>query len=333
MTNAAPLVEVWRGPFCESLHRGHAVIWDAGGGIVAAWGDPDQVILPRSASKMMQALPLLESGAADAFGLTEAQLALACASHQGEAVHTDMVTAWLAALDLTEGAMRCGAHLPYSEEVRNALVCSHTAPDQRHNNCSGKHSGFLTLNKHIGGGSEYVDPSHPVQKAVLAAFEEITEETSPGYGIDGCSAPNFACTMTGFARALASYAKPAPGARGEAQARLTHAMATYPHLVAGEGRACTTLMRAMEGRVAIKTGAEAVFAAMLPDQGIGIAVKIEDGTTRGAEAVITQLLIGAGVLDAAHPAAQQYTHGPIVNRRDIETGHYRLVDDLTSWRL
>jgi len=327
------MVEVWRGPFCESLHRGHAVVWDAGGGIVAAWGDPDAVILPRSSSKMIQALPLIESGAAAQFGLSDSQLALACASHQGEAVHTGMVGDWLAALSLSEGDLRCGSHLPYSDEARNGLVCSHTAPDQRHNNCSGKHAGFLTLNKHLGGGSEYVDPDHPVQKAILAAFEDVTGETSPGYGIDGCSAPNSACTVTGFARALASYARPGPGVRGAAQARLTHAMASHPHLVAGEGRACTVLMRAMGGKVAIKTGAEAVFAAILPDQGIGIAVKIEDGTTRASEAVITQLLIGAGVLDAANPAARTYIHGPITNRRDVETGHYRVAESLSSWRL
>ncbi|WP_227286436.1 asparaginase [Boseongicola sp. H5] len=335
MKNTEPLVEVWRGPFRESLHRGHAVIWDAGGDIVAAWGDPDAVILPRSSCKMVQALPLVESGAAEAYGLTDAQLALACASHQGAHVHTDMVAAWLADLGLSEEALRCGPQMPNDRDARNELIRGYREPGQSHNNCSGKHSGFLTLGRHLGAGPEYVDTDHPVQRAVKAAFEEVTGEDSPGHGIDGCSAPNFACTMTGLARAMAGFAAATGdgGARDQAQFRLTRAMAAYPHLVAGEGRACTILMRAMNGRASIKTGAEAVFVGILTEQKLGIAVKIEDGTTRGAEAVITQLLIGAGVLAADHPAAIRYRHGPILNRRGIETGAYRISDNLAGWRL
>ncbi|MBF9051199.1 asparaginase [Roseobacter sp. HKCCD9010] len=335
MPNAEPLVEVWRGPFCESLHRGHAVIWDAGGDVVAAWGDPDAVILPRSSCKMIQALPLIESGAAEAFGLSDAQLALACASHQGAHVHTEMVEAWLDDLGLPEDAFRCGPQMPNDRDARYGLIRAFEEPGQKHNNCSGKHSGFLTLSKHLGAGPEYVDLDHPVQIAVKAAFEETTGETSPGYGIDGCSAPNFACTVTGLARAMAGFAA-ATGdgdTRDQAQHRLTRAMAAYPHLVAGEGRACTNLMRAMEGRASVKTGAEAVFIAILPEQKLGIAVKIEDGTTRGAEAVITQLLVGAGVLEADHPVAHQYRYGPIRNRREIETGQYRLAAGLADWTL
>ncbi len=333
--SAERLVEVWRGPFCESVHSGHAVIWDAGGGIVAAWGDPEAVILPRSSCKMVQALPLIESGAAEAFGLSDAQLALACASHQGAYVHTEMVEQWLRDLRLSEAALRCGPQMPNDREAREALIRAHGEPDQRHNNCSGKHSGFLTLAKHLGAGAEYVEPPHPVQQAVRLAFEEVTEEESPGFAIDGCSAPNFATTMTGLARAMAGFAAAtgAGDARDQAMARLTRAMAAYPHLVAGEGRSCTALMRAMEGRVAVKTGAEAVFVAILPEQKLGIAVKIEDGATRASEAVITQLLVGAGALSADHPVARTYTYGPILNRRDIETGSYRLAETLAGWHL
>ncbi|QBY01954.1 asparaginase [Rhodophyticola sp. CCM32] len=335
MPNAETLVEVWRGSICESRHRGHAVIWDAGGDVVAAWGNPDMVILPRSSCKMIQALPLIESGAADAFGLNEAHLALSCASHQGAHIHTDMVETWLGSLGLDEAAFRCGPQMPNDKEARYGLIRAGEEPGQRHNNCSGKHSGFLTLGKHLGAGPEYVDLDHPVQRAAKAAFEEVTGEDSPGYGIDGCSAPNFACTLTGLARAMAGFAA-AQGtgtARDRAQYRLTRAMAAYPHLVAGEGRACTRLMRAMEGRASIKTGAEAVFVAILPEQKLGMAVKIEDGTTRGAEAVITRLLIGAGLLDADHPDAIHYRHGPIRNWRGIETGQYRVTDSVTGWTL
>jgi len=335
MSEAEILLEVHRGPFNESQHRGHAVIWDAGGDIVAAWGDPEKVILPRSSSKMLQALPLVESGAADHFGLTEAQLAFACASHQGAHVHTDMVDAWLADLGLSETDLRCGPQEPNDIEARNGLICAHHHPDQRHNNCSGKHCGFLTLNKHLGGGSEYIEVNHSVQKAAKAAFEELTEETSPGYGIDGCSAPNFASTVSGLARAMASYAAASEtgSAREKAMHRLTHAMAAHPVLVAGEGRACTNLMRAMEGRVTVKTGAEAVFVAIIPEKKLGIALKIEDGTTRAAEATITQLLIGAGVLEANHPVAKSLTQGPITNRRAVVTGEYLTAQSLRDWSL
>lgn len=336
MGQAQPLVEIWRGSFCESLHRGHAVIWDSGGDVVAAWGDPDAVILPRSSCKMLQALPLLESGAADAFGLTDAQVALSCASHQGAAVHTDMVTAWLTELGVSpEADLRCGPQLPNDIDARNGLIRAHGTPCQMHNNCSGKHSGFLTLGKHLGAGPEYLDSDHPVQRAVLAAFEEVTGETSPGYVIDGCSAPNFATSMSGLARAMAQFASATETGdiRNRAMHRLTRTMATYPHLVAGEGRCCTNLMRAMQGRATVKTGAEAVFVAIVPETGMGVAVKIEDGGTRAAETAVTQIMIGMGVLAPGHPAALQYTHGPIRNRRDIETGYYKPVDDLARWRL
>lgn len=335
MKQAEPLLEIWRGPFCESLHRGHAVVWQDGSGVVASWGDPEKVILPRSSCKMIQALPLVESGAADAFGLTEAQLALACASHKASEVHNRMVTEWIGALGLDpEQALRCGPQMPRDREVKRALIKSDDSPCRVHNNCSGKHSGFLTLTRHLGAGPDYVDPDHPVQKAVRAAFEEVTGEDSPGYGIDGCSAPNFATTMTGLARAMGRFAAATGSgdARDQAMHRLTRAMATHPVLVAGEGQACTALMRATQGRASVKTGAEAVFIGIVPERRMGIAVKIEDGGTRAAEAVITQLLVGLGVLDADHPAAGQYTHGPIRNRDGQETGHYRTTAPLRSWR-
>jgi len=336
MGQAQPLIEIWRGPIRESRHRGHAVIWDGRGDIVAAWGDPEAVILPRSACKMIQGVPLVESGAAREYGLSDAQLALSCASHQGAAVHTDMVSAWLSALDLDpEAALRCGPQEPDDRTARDRLIRAHQSPGQIHNNCSGKHSGFLTLASHLGGGPDYIDLDHPVQKAVLAAFEEITGAPSAGCAIDGCSAPNHATSITGLARAMAKFATAtgSGGARDKAMARLTAAMASHPHLVAGEGRACTNLMRAMNGRVAVKTGAEAVFVAIVPEAAMGVAVKIEDGGTRAAEATITQILIGMGVLAAGHPVARRYTHGPIRNRRGVETGYLQSDPGLSGWRL
>ncbi len=315
---AVPLAEVERGGRLESLHLGHAVICGPDGGILEAWGDPDAVIFPRSSCKMIQALPLVESGAADAAGLGSEQLALACASHQGAAIHTARVAAWLEGLGLGDDDFRCGPELPREEAARLACLCGGDPVRQIHNNCSGKHAGFLTLTRHLGAGPDYVDPAHPVQQAVRAAFEEVTGELSPGFGIDGCSAPNFATSVAGLARAMAAFAAArSDSTRGEAMVRLREAMVRHPDLVAGEGRACTALMRAMSG-VAVKTGAEGVFVAILPAQGLGIALKVQDGATRAAEAAIAALLVRSGALDAA--VAESWTAAPIVNRRGLVTG-------------
>ena len=324
MNDPIPMAELWRGGFLESVHLGHAVICNSEGEIVQAWGDPDQVILPRSSSKMIQALPLLESGAAA--GLSEDRVALCCASHQGAAIHTERVATWLADMGLGESDLRCGAHMPRDETALRTLICADEAPCQIHNNCSGKHTGFLTLTQHLGAGPDYIDPGHPVQRLVREAFEDVTGLESPGYGIDGCSAPNFATTVQGLARAMAFFA----GAREEfgsgrerAAARLVNAMRAYPDLVAGEGRAGTELMRAMGGKVAVKTGAEAVFVAILPERKLGVALKIVDGATRASECAITAILVKLGVLEPDHPAVLKRMNAPVRNCNGIDAAYMR----------
>lgn len=325
MTQPVQMTEIWRGDILESVHSGHAVVCNAAGEIVQAWGDPRAIVLPRSSSKMLQALPLVESGAADIARLTPQQLALACASHNGAAIHNDMVRDWLAALDLSEDDLRCGPEEPRDIPMRDQLIRCDDPVCRVHNNCSGKHSGFLTLSKHLGAGPDYVDLSHPVQTAVLDAFEDVTGETSAGFGIDGCSAPNHACSLQGMARAMAFFAaaREGQGTRETAAARLRTAMAMHPEYVAGEGRACTKLMRAMGHTVAIKTGAEAYYVAMLPEQGLGVALKIVDGATRAAEATIASILVKLGALDPAHPVAAEFINAPINNRADQITGYMR----------
>ncbi|WP_420014212.1 asparaginase [Tateyamaria sp.] len=325
MTNPVVLAEVWRRPFLESMHHGHAVVCDDTGQIVQAWGDPEAVVLPRSSSKMIQALPLIESGAAAAHGLTTEHLALACASHSGAAIHTDRVQAWLKHIGKGDHDFRCGPQIPDNTEARYALVKTDQSPCQYHNNCSGKHSGFLTLAKHLGAGPDYIDPDHPVQQACLEAFERTTQETSPGFGIDGCSAPNYASTLHGMARAMAHFAA---ADADSAEGQLRQSMGLHSDLVAGEGRACTRLMRAMDGKVAIKTGAEGFFIAILPEQRMGVALKISDGATRASECAIAQILVNLGALDPNHPEALAFTNGAIKNRRDIETGHLRAAPAL-----
>jgi L-asparaginase II len=322
---AVPMVELWRGDRLESVHQGHAVVMRADGTVIDAWGAPQATIYPRSSCKMVQALPLVESGAAK--GLSTAQLALACASHQASAVHVGMVESWLADLGLTDDDLRCGAAPPGDIAERDRLICTHAQPCQSHHECSGKHAGFLTLNKHLGGGPDYVTPDHPVQRAVRAAFEEVTGEPSPGYGIDGCSAPNFATRLQGLALAMARFAAARDGAgdlREQAMARLRDAMMAHPDMVAGEGKACTNLMRAAKGHAAVKTGAEAVFVAMLPHQGLGIALKIADGAIRASEAAMTSLLARYGAIDPSDPVVAQYI-GPMRNRRNLVVGDTRLA--------
>ncbi|MBP9185264.1 MAG: asparaginase, partial [Fuscovulum sp.] len=251
----------------------------------------------------------------------------ACASHQGAALHVGMAGRWLADLGLGETALRCGSHEPLDHDERDRLIRAHEAPCQLHNNCSGKHSGFLTVVQHLKAGPEYVEIDHPLQLAIRAATEEVTGETVAGWGVDGCSAPNFAMSLGGLARGMAKFAaaREDQGARQSAMARLARAMAAHPELVAGEGRACTELMRAMGGRVAIKTGAEGVFVAILPEKGLGIALKTVDGNSRAAEAGIAHLLVRAGVLEAGHPATVKRLAPVQRNWRGIETGLIRVA--------
>jgi L-asparaginase II len=326
MTDPVAIAELWRGGQLEGRHLGHAVICGADGGIEQAWGDPAAVIFPRSSCKMVQALPLMESGAGR--GLTARQLGLVCASHNAAAIHSQAVTAWLADMGLGEADLRCGPQEPRDRAERDRLIKTDSSPCQIHNNCSGKHAGFLMLNKHLGGHAEYIEADHPVQLAVKAAHEEVTGETSAGYGIDGCSAPNYSTSLHGLARAMAFFATAQEGAdaRQDAAFKLARGMMGFPEMVAGEGRACTELMRAMNGRVAVKTGAEAVFVAIIPELKKGIAVKIVDGGTRAAELAIAALLVKLGVLAAEHPATRKVLNTVERNRRGIATGSLRVVD-------
>ncbi len=329
MARAMKLVELHRNGILESVHRGHVVVCDAAG-VVAEWGQAALEIFPRSSCKMLQALPLIESGAAKAAGLTEAQLALACASHQGAKIHTSLAKSWLEGPGMSEADLRCGPQIPADRPARAALRENFESPCQLHNNCSGKHSGFLTLNRHLGGGSEYIELDHPVQQAAKAAFEEMTGATSNGYGIDGCSAPNFTCQLGHLARAMAKMAAPQSlgRARAEAAETLVNAMMAHPLLVAGETRACSALMAAANGKAAVKTGAEGVFVAILPERGIGVALKIEDGGTRASEAVMAALLVRLGVVEAADPRVAALLHRPEINRRGIKAGEFSVRHEI-----
>jgi len=295
-------VLVTRGERVESVHRVHAAVVDTDGDTVEGWGSVDRLVFPRSAIKPMQALPLVETGAADAYRLEDAELALACASHNGEPRHVERVAGWLNRLGLDDGALECGGHLPRQEPVLIGFLRSGRPLGQVYNNCSGKHAGMLTHARHLGDAHRgYVLPDHPVQRRVLAAVAAmcgVDAEAMP-LAVDGCSAPAPALPLAALAAGFARFATPEdlPAARAEACRRIGGAMMAEPYMLAGRDRLCTALIQATRGTVLAKTGAEGVYLAGLPGRGLGIALKAEDGTGRAAEVALVALLERYQALD------------------------------------
>jgi L-asparaginase II len=324
------LVELTRGDLVESVHRAAVAVCDAEGRVIAEWGNVERPVYPRSAIKMLQALPLVETGAVEAFVLSDEHLALACASHSGEAMHTGRVGAWLGRIGATDNDLRCGPHFPYGEPARDAMIRSGETPLHIHNNCSGKHTGFLTVARQLGAPLEaYVDTIHPVQLAVMDAIAGVAGVSVGAWdiGIDGCSAPNYALPLSRWAYAMARLAtgQGLPSARARAAQRLVSAMRDHPELMSGTGRACAHFIRATEGRAIVKTGAEGVFVAILPGRGLGVALKVEDGATRASETLMAACLIKLGVLDPQHPTARLYVDAPIRNWEGVAVGVRRPV--------
>jgi L-asparaginase II len=293
------LVEVVRGETVESRHRGALCIVDAEGRLVQSWGDVDTLMCPRSSLKPLQALALVESGAAEAFGATSEELALACASHAGESRHVEIAHAWLARLGLSARDLECGAHAPASIPAAEALIRAGVKPSALHNNCSGKHSGFLCLACHLKAPTRgYTAPTHPVQRRVLAAIAEITsfDVFAAPIVIDGCSAPNIFVPLRDLALGWARLGQPRglrPALAAGAQ-RLVAAMKAHPDLVSGAGRPCTEFIQSLAGGAVAKVGAEGVYAACLPERGMGIALKIEDGAGRAASVALAAVLDALG---------------------------------------
>ena len=303
MEEANPiLVEVTRGAAVESRHRGTIAVADAGGAIVAAWGDVERAVFPRSAVKPLQALPLIETGAAGAFALGDAEISLACASHNGEPEHVAGVGAWLERVGLAPDDLECGAQAPMGKEAALARVRAGEAPSALTNNCSGKHAGFLTTAQHLGEATAgYIELDHAVQRRVIETLADMArcDLAAAPVGTDGCGIPTIAMPIVAVARAMARLAAPEnlSPPRAAAARRVVAAMTAHPGLVAGRGRYDTVVMEAGRGAFAVKTGAEGVHAAILPRQGLGCALKIEDGAGRAAEVAMTALLRHLGALD------------------------------------
>jgi L-asparaginase II len=329
------LVNVLRGGTVESFHRGALAIVDADGALHTALGDIDRPVFPRSAVKALQALPLVASGAAERFGLGDEALALACASHNGEPAHTATAAAVLARAGLDASALECGTHWPYHEATGRALARQRKGPGPLHNNCSGKHAGFVCLGCLMAAdaGREpaefvrgYVKPEHPVMREISAALQATTgcDLAHAPAGTDGCSIPTFGLPLRRLAHGFARFGSGhglAP-AHAAAARRLREAVANAPFMVAGSGRFDTRVMQQFGQRVFCKVGAEGVYCAALPTRGLGVAIKVDDGQgARAAEVVMAAVLQALAQRDG-HDAAVlgDLARVPLRNWNGIEVG-------------
>jgi L-asparaginase II len=299
------LVELWRGAIVESFHRGAYAVVDAEGGLLRHQGDIRRPVYARSAVKGLQALPLVASGAADRFGLSDAELALACASHAGQPEHVATAASVLAKAGLDAGVLECGAHWPSNELAARALAAAGESPCALHNNCSGKHSGFACLGALMAGDADrargllrgYVEPDHVVMREIGAALESAIgmRLADAPRATDGCSIPTYGFPLRALAHAFARFGTGtglAPD-HARAAARLRRAVAAAPLMVAGSGRLDTRLLEHFRERVFCKVGAEGVYCAALPELGLGIALKMDDGNTARAAEVAVVALIGS----------------------------------------
>jgi L-asparaginase II len=352
------LVEALRGGIVESMHRGALAIVDAGGAAHTALGDIDRPVFPRSAVKVLQALPLVASGAADALGLGDEELALACASHGGEPMHTKVAASMLAKAGLDVDALECGTHWPYHDGSIKALAAAGAAPSALNNNCSGKHAGFVCLgcfmargragpaaDRQAGRAGEagaardfvrgYVRPDHPVMREVSAALAATTgydlEHTARG--VDGCSIPTYAIPLRHLAHAFAKVATGTGLSADHARAarRLRQAVARAPMMVAGSGRMDSRIAALLGERVFCKVGAEGVYCAALPESGLGVALKMDDGNNaRACEVVMAALVEALVALDekTEAPVLRRLSDAPLVNWNGVEVGRLRALQAL-----
>ena len=323
------LAEVTRGQLVESRHRGSVSVVDADGATVLSIGDVDRRVFPRSAVKALQALPLLEHGIADKYGLTDEEIALACASHSGEPEHVRVAQSMLAKAGQDVSCLECGTHWPMGEAANRALAAQGGQPNALHNNCSGKHAGFICLACGTGEDPKgYVSADHPVQRMVRETLEDVTGacHTAEKSGIDGCSIPTYAIPLPSLAFGFAKFGTGA-GLSGQAKMaaeRIRKAVAAHPFMVAGTGRFDTKLMEILRERAFVKVGAEGVYCAALPELGYGIALKAEDGHGRAAEAMMAGLILRFLPLNDQERVAVEALAQPVFkNWNGIEVGSIR----------
>jgi L-asparaginase II len=314
------LVEAIRGGVVETRHRVHAAVVDSAGRVIASAGDPELVTFWRSGAKPFQAFPLVADGVVDHFGITQAELALCCASHSSEPAQVQQVRDLLAKVGCGERDLLCGPHPPLSERVAREYATRGVPLTAVYSNCSGKHAGMLALARHHGWPVEfYTRPEHPVQQRCLAEVSRWSDVPAAAIStaVDGCGVVCFALPLTGMARAYASLGSPEGS-------RLVEAMLRHPELLAGEGRPCTDMMRAHPGRVVTKTGAAGVYCALLTQERWGVALKIEDGHAGAAALAVAAILEQLGL----RPQPASLRVQPIVNTRGDTVGELRVIGTL-----
>ena len=328
------LANVIRGDTVESAHSGHIVIVDGEGQTIFAAGDPEIVTFFRSASKPFQLIPCITSGAADAVGFTEDEIAMGCASHSGEPMHVERAAGMLAKAGFSESDLRCGAHLPFNEHEAERMLRAGEKPTQLHNNCSGKHAAMLAFARHIGADvADYERPENRIQKRILRCVAEFTgiPEDAVGIAIDGCAAPNFAVPVRAMALSFVNLVSPAKFHESSqiAASRVVNAMMSFPELIGGTGRLDTMLMQAAPRQLISKVGADGVWVCgVLPSDrfptGLGIALKVADGDdVRGRPVIAVSILKQLGVLDSA--AMPELSPMPIKNRLGDVVGRVESV--------
>ena len=312
-------VELVRGTIVESRHTVHAAVVDADGKLVASAGDPDYATFWRSAAKPFQAMPIITDGAADHFGISQQELALTCASHSSEQSQVDLVREFLKKIGCTERDLMCGPHTPLSEAVAKDYQTRGVRLTAVYSNCSGKHTGMLAQAKHNGWPTEgYVRPDHPVQKRCLAEVAKWTgvPEKQIGVAVDGCGVACFALPLRNMALAYAKLGT-AP--------RILESILRHPELIAGEGRPCTEMMRAHPNRVFTKVGADGVYSGVLVQEGLGVALKIEDGHGPASILAIATILEELGL----RPMPAALKEKPMTNSRGETVGALRIRGGLT----
>jgi L-asparaginase II len=319
------IAEVTRGGVVESRHAGAYTVVDAAGKLIASAGDIAQAIFPRSAIKAFQCLPVIESGAADRFGFTDEELALACASHSGETRHVEVARSMLAKAGMSESQYECGPHWPYDLSAHHDMVRRDEEPHAVHNNCSGKHAAMLALARHLDAPAQgYSAIDHPVQRAVARTMSELCEveiDAQP-HGTDGCSVPTWAIPLRNLALGFARFGSGAGlgEKRDAACQRIIAAVRAHPFMVAGSNRFCTRLMQVVP-RAFVKTGAEGVFCGAIPHAGLGIALKCDDGASRASEAAMAAVLASLPVwADSERRALKAFAATDLSNWRKTRVG-------------
>lgn len=331
MASRQPLiVEVLRGPIVESMHQVMAVVVNESGALTHYWGNPHFLTLPRSAIKMLQALPLLESGAAENFKLEQKQIALACSSHRGEKEHLTALAQWLTKVGLDESSLTCAPHLPLHEPSAHEMIRRGQAASVLCNNCAGKHAALLTTSVHLKQDfAGYAKYEHAVQNRLRAVLTETMrlDHAKLPYGTDGCGIPTYGVPLQNIAIGMSAFINPKEtSVRKLACEKILRAVQDEPFYLSGSDNFATAVIQKSQGRAIVKGGAEGVFSGVLAQKGLAFAVKAADGASRAAQFVTASLLLQLGGLTSSEfKDLGTHTQPVVTNWRGDVVGQIRIA--------